>query len=266
MTNRPHPRPVKTAQTVTAITRFLTDRDGATVSEVAGHLDVARSTAHRHLRTLEEEGWLSQTGTNGEYAVSLELFHVGATARQNNRVYRFSKERVDELAKETGEKAWCIVEQGGRGIHLYGATDSNPVNTYAREGTRTYLHQHAAGKSILACRPDEDVRAIIREHGLPAITDETITDEETLFEELEQIASRGVAWNREESVHGLNAVGVPIQDNSGYALGALSISGPAHRLKGDVFESELPERLREVANEIEINMTYGEGEREYPLE
>lgn len=256
------PRPVKTAQTALAIVEYLKQSDGATTTSVADHLDMARSTAHRHLQTLHEEGWVTRSDPDGTYQVSLNVFHVGASVREEHPVYQYSKERVEELADRTGEKAWCIVEEGGRGIHLYGASNS-PVTTYARVGTRTHLHQHAAGKSILAFRPREEVRAILDEHGLPAITDETLTTADSLFEELDEIESRGFAVNREESFHGLHAVGVPVCDDSGYALGALSISGPAHRLKGDVLVAELPEILLEVANEIEINMSYAADEEDY---
>lgn len=260
MTNKDsQSRPVKTTQTALSIMEYLKQTSTATTADIADHLGVARSTAHRHLRTLREEGWLTYDESNGVYGVSLNVFHVGATVREEHPVYRFSKERVEELADRTGEKAWCIVEEGGRGIHLYGASNS-PVNTYARVGTKTYLHQHAAGKSILANRPHEEVSTIIETHGLPAVTDQTLTDETELFEELDTIRERGYAINREESFQGLHAVGVPICDDDGYALGALSISGPAHRLKGDLLETELPETLLEVANEIEINMTYEEAD------
>lgn len=256
------PRPVKTTQTAAAIIEFLKQNNGASLVAVADHLAIARSTAHRHLTTLVNEDWVRHDEAAGIYRVSLNLFHIGATEREDHPVYEFSKERVDELADRTGEKAWCIVEEGGRGIHLYGASNS-PVTTYARVGTRTYLHQHAAGKSILAFRPRSEVSEIISRHGLPAVTENTVTDEEVLFEELDQIAEQGYALNREESFRGLHAVGVPLCDNSEYAVGALSISGPANRLNGELLESELPDILLEVANEIEINMSYADAGEKY---
>jgi len=258
-----HPRPVKTTQTAAAIVDFLKRESGATLSELSEHLDVARSTAHRHLRTLIEEEWVRHEESTGEYRVSLNLFHIGTTVREEHPVYEFAKDRVDELANRTNERAWCIVEDGGRGIHLYGASDS-PVETYARVGARTYLHQHAAGKSILAFRPRNEVDSIVDEHGLPAITEKTVTERTALFEELDEIEERGYALNREESFRGLHAVGVPICDDAGEAVGAVSISGPANRLDGEVLESELPEILLEVTNEIEINMSYADGEGAYP--
>lgn len=254
------PRPVTTTQTAVGIVEFLKRSGGASIAEVADQFDIARSTAHRHLRTLAGEGWATRNESEGTFEVSLNVFHIGATARRENLVYQYAKDRVDELADRTDERAWCIVEEGGRGIHLYGASNSH-VDTYARVGTRTYLHQHAAGKSILAFRPHKEVSKIVAEHGLKAITGQTLTEEEELFEELEQVAEMGYAFNREESFRGLHAVGVPICDDNDYALGAISIAGPAHRLKGEVLESELPEILLEIANEIEININNAAAEQ-----
>lgn len=247
-------RPVSTVELAFEILEYLREEGGATIDDVAKRFDVARSTSHRHLRTLAATEWA--TRSNGEYSASLRFLDVGVDVRSQHPMYRHAKDRVDELAEDTGEKAWCIVEEHGKGIHLYGATGESPVKTYARIGQQTYLHQHAAGKAILAFRPCQEVETIVNEHGLPAITEETITDRDALFEELERVRERGFALNRGESVRGLSAAGAPVTDTSGYAIGAISISGPTHRVEGDTLESEYPELLLEVTNEIEINVNY----------
>ncbi len=61
------------------------------------------------------------------------------------------------------------------------------------------MHQVAGGKAILAEYSRERVEGIIEQHGLPATTEYTITDPETLFQELEDIRKRGYATTIEES-------------------------------------------------------------------
>jgi DNA-binding IclR family transcriptional regulator len=39
-------------------------------------------------------------------------------------------------------------------------------------------------------------------------------------------------------------------------MGALSVSGPAHRMKGEWFESEIPDLLLGSTNELELNLEY----------
>uniref|UniRef100_UPI003EBCF134 IclR family transcriptional regulator domain-containing protein n=1 Tax=Halarchaeum sp. P4 TaxID=3421639 RepID=UPI003EBCF134 len=84
----------------------------------------------------------------------------------------------------------------------------------------------------------------------------TITDEEELFAELERTRERGYAIDDEERLRGLRCVAAPILSNEDRVLGAVSIAGPTNRLQGELFEEELPERLLETVNVIELNVTY----------
>ncbi|EMA72721.1 IclR family transcriptional regulator [Halorubrum distributum JCM 13916] len=118
------------------------------------------------------------------------------------------------------------------------------------------MHQTAAGKAILSCYSDQWVREIVDRHGLPAATPQTISDEVALFDELADIRDRGVAFNSEESTEGLRSVAVPVTGPDGGVLGALAVAGPTHRLTGERFERELPDLVRSVVNEVELNLAH----------
>jgi DNA-binding IclR family transcriptional regulator len=247
-------RPVKTVETATEMLAAVKDREPVTLQELADALDVAKSTAHRHLKTLESKDMVTKDGE--QYRLGLRLLDFGLQSRKQRQLFQVAKPKIDELATETDEKVWCVTHEHGQSIHLYGASGRNSVITHAREGQQGKLHQLAAGKAILSTFPRDRVEAIIDEHGLEARTTETITDRESLFEELERIADRGYAFNREESVSRLHAVGAPIKGDSGIAIGAISISGPSNRVKGSLLEDELPDLLLGSTNEIEINLSY----------
>lgn len=252
----PGARPVKTAETSFAVLEQLkrADEDALGVTELARRLELAKSTVHRHVATLEQMGFVARS--DGGYRVGLRLLDYGLYARNQHDLFRIARPKVEELAEETGEKVWCITEEQGRSVHLFGAAGKHSVRTSARAGTWGHLHQHAAGKAILAHLPADRARAIVDAHGLPAKTPRTVTDEEELFEQLERIADRGYAFNREESVAGLHAVGAPVTDGDGVAIGAISVSGPANRLKGEWLTDELPDLLLGATNEIEINLSF----------
>lgn len=251
-----HPRPVKTTETSFEILNLIREQEGMTLPEVTSELEIAKSTAHRHLKTLEELDILTMNGE--EYNIGLKMLDFGLHARRNRKLYSVSKPKIDELSEETGEKVWCITHEHGRSIHLYGSEGKRSVRTRAREGQQGYLHQSAAGKAILSTFSPSHIESIIDEHGLPAKTDRTITDSPELFEELEEISRQGYAFNLEESVPRLNAIGVPITDSTDVAIGAISISGPSNRMKNDLLREELPELLLGATNEIEINLNYAQ--------
>jgi len=59
----------------------------------------------------------------------------------------------------------------------------------------------------------------------PPKTENTITDRETPFAELERIDRRGYAVDDEEYTSGLRSVGKAVTDPAGDVVGAQSVSG-----------------------------------------
>lgn len=247
-------RRVQSDETLFDVVELLEERDGAGVTEIADGLGIAKSTVHAHLTTLVERGYVVNEG--GQYRLGLQFLRHGVHAQNANALYRVAKEKVTHLAQETDERAWCQVEENGMCYYLCGAEGKHPVHPPVRIGGCVHLHTIAAGKAILAYLPEERVREIIGRHGLPEKTEQTITDEAELFAELDRIRERGYAFNEEESLRGLHAVGAPIRNADDEVKGALSISGPANRLKGEKLRTDVPELLLGATNELEINLTY----------
>lgn len=247
-------RGLQTVETAFEILETLLELDGARVTELADELDAAQSTVHGYLKTMFDRGYVVKDGD--VYHVGLRFLDLGGHARQRKRGYRLAGEKVNELASETEERVQFIVEEHGRGVYVHTGTGNQAVQMNARIGKMNYLHASAAGKAILAFESREAVEAMIDRWGLPEITENTITDRDELFEELETIRSRGYSVNKQESTVGLRSVGVPIRTESDGVLGALSLSGPSNRLRGEPFEETIPALLSGAANELELKIEY----------
>ncbi|WP_323192214.1 IclR family transcriptional regulator [Halostella sp. PRR32] len=245
---------VKSDETLLDIIETVRERDGGRVTEIAEELDLAKSSVHSHLKTLEDHGFMCRDGD--EYRIGYRFLDYGIWMRNQSDLFQVAKPRLKELSRETGHKVWCVIERDGKAVYLYGAEGKSPIQTYAREGGITELHFLAAGKAILAHLPEAQREQIVEGDGLPAKTNGTITDPETLYSELEEIRERKVAFNIGEALEGLNAVGAPIKRVDDGVYGAISLSGPANRLTRDRLEDEYAERLLGIANEIEINIRH----------
>ncbi|WP_126662562.1 IclR family transcriptional regulator [Haloterrigena salifodinae] len=235
------PRPVKTTKTSLAVVRTVRDNDGATLSELADQLEVAKSTIHNHLHTLIEEGFLVREGDT--YHVGLQFLPFGEHARDRNPLYAAARRRVYSLAEKSGNEADFIVEENGRAYSLeYAIGESTPRGLSEsgpfRAGNRFYMHNCASGKAILASMPEAHVREIIGRWGLPATTEDTITDEAALFDELEAVRERGYATNNEELIEGYRSIGASITSPDGEVVGAFSIGGPTYRMAVDESTTE----------------------------
>ncbi|GAA0285009.1 IclR family transcriptional regulator [Halobacterium noricense] len=243
-----------TAKSMTILRSLKTDGP-ATLTDLASRLGYSKSTVHRHLATLQREGYVAET--DGEYRVGLLFLDYGIHAREESDLFRTARERVDDLSDRLDENVWLMVEENGHGVFIYQGAGKSPVRTFTREGYRAHLHTFAAGKVVLAHMDEERREQVLDRHGLPDQAPESITDREELAAELVDIRDRGVGFNRQESIRGINAVAAPVLDVDGRPLGSISVAGPASRLKGQYLEAELPELLLGVTNEIEVNLSYG---------
>jgi DNA-binding IclR family transcriptional regulator len=250
----PATNPVKSTRTTFEIVEALQTLDGAGVTEVADHLDLPKSTVHNYLTTLEEAEYVVKRDT--EYSVGIRFLELGAHARNQMPLYEIAKEEIERLAEDTGELGNLLVEEHGRGSYLHRARGDQAVKVEEHVGTRVYLHSTALGKAILAHMPEERRESILDTHGLPASTEETTTDPDVLADELAQIREQGYAQDDEERITGLRCVAAPVLSNDGRVLGAVSVSAPTNRMRGDVFDEEMPAKVNEAVNVIELNVTY----------
>jgi DNA-binding IclR family transcriptional regulator len=147
-----------------------------------------------------------------------------------------------------------MIEQNGWGYIIHKEKGDKAATTTSRIGKRLHLHYTSTGKAILAYLPQERVEEIVATWGLPERTENTVTDYESLEEELAEVRERGYAFDRGEQINGARCVGAPVRDPSGTIVGAISVSGPANRLRSEFFEVELPRLVTDTASVIEMNI------------
>ncbi|WP_408960238.1 IclR family transcriptional regulator [Natrinema sp. 74] len=246
---------IKSDETLLEILETLHSHERATLTTLADEVGVSKSTVHRHLKTLCDQRFV--TKEDAEYVLGLEFLRFGGAARERYSFHRQSKAIVQQVADQTGEFVGFLVEDQGIGTFLYCEMGTEGVPSEARVGQNLYLHQSASGKAILAHLPADRREELLDEHNLLARTESTITDREELRSELTEIRDRGYATAHEEYVNGLKAVAAPAFDpDDDTLLGSLVIAGPSHRLRGERFDSELPDLVQGAVKEFELTISY----------
>ncbi|MDF9747841.1 IclR family transcriptional regulator [Natrinema salsiterrestre] len=221
------------------------------VSELAADLDIPKSTAHVYLKTLEELGYVIKE--NGQYRLSMRFLELGGLVRHNRSIYQAARSEVDALSRTTGEVGTIGYVEDGMRVLVYRTEPVEGVSDNAPTGEFTEMHWTAVGKVLLAQRTDEEIRDVVDRHGLPAATENTITDLDELLKEAAEIRTQGYSIEDEERVSGIKSIAVPIDSNgSDSGNSAISIAGPKHRFSTERVEEELLPELRNVANVIEL--------------
>ena len=250
------PRTINSVTNACRLIEYLQHFEEGSVTELAEETGLTPGTVHTYLATLREENYVMKDGSS--YRLGPKLLTLGEYVRNHSDIYRAAKSQIEVLTEETGEGAHLIVEHDGQLFALYERFGQEAVGVDYHERKReqplNHLHCTAAGKAILSGLSEERVREILDRRGMPEKTDHTITDVETLLEELDEIEERGYAFTDEEQIVGIRAVGAPIALSNGETVGAVAVSGPTARLKDEEFRESLPELVVKAANISEVNL------------
>ena len=245
---------VKSVDTTLDVIQCLHRHGTASIEEIAAETGRGSSTVHRHLVTLRERGYVIDDG--GAYRLSLMFLTRGGVVRASTPAAELLDRKVRQISEETGERAQFMTEENGQRVYVFTHSGPSGVKTDATVGKRGPLHVSAAGKAILAFLPAERIDEILDAAAFDQGSPNAITDRDTVESELAAVRERGYAFNDEESTEGLRAVGVPVRFDDESVLGAISVSGPAHRFRDEYFREELPDLLLGAANELELNLKY----------
>jgi DNA-binding IclR family transcriptional regulator len=246
-------RTLKTTATSIEILELLEEADGARVSEIARWMDKPKGTIHGHLATLREKQFVVQEGDL--YSIGPELLRLGNKVRTRESGFVLARKFTERLFEETGLRSVFAVEMGGRAVFLHTASGNQMGWAHEQLGNRLYLHSTAVGKSILASLPDQRIEQIIDRWGLPEETENTITDREELFAELETVREQGYAVNRAENFKELYGIGTAATRGQGDVIGGFSVTGAAHAITGGDNEPELARTVMDIVTEFELELT-----------
>jgi len=248
-------RRIQSLETASTLLSTLKERGEATLAELDAEVDLTKGTVHTYLTTLDDLGWIVREGST--YRLGPQFMTYGAHVKNRYLVFQAGKRQARELAHTTGEICEIATEHAGKCVMLHRFYGENAIDTdyQLRSFEQTkYLHHGSVGKSMLAHMPPERVDEILERKGLPALTEKTITDRETLLDELERIRERGYSFNDEEELRGIRAVGAPVLNSEGDVLGAFSVAGPRGRIDDERFVDTLPDLVTEARSLIEVNV------------
>lgn len=246
---------VQSDRTLLMVINGLQKLDGGGVTDLAEHLGYPKSTVHKHLKTLYQEGYVVKRKES--YHLGFRFLTHGGYIRDHHDFCMLAIPKVRELAEETNELTLFAIKERNRGIFAYICNDKYGLTKSAPLGTEFHLHENAAGKAVLAQLPNKEIEDIIDRVGLPTKTANTVNSRDELFERLDQIRERGYALNFQERREGIQAAAAAMYHPQTDSYGAISIAGPTNRLQKERLKKEYADVLLGSVNELEIQINYG---------
>lgn len=250
------PRTIQSVDRACAILEEIRQSNRVTLTELQENIDLSLGTLQTYMNTLCANGLVIKDGRT--YRLAHQFLTYGEHVRNNLPLYRAGREVADTIAHETGKNAHLITHHDGQEVTVYQSFGEGSVGSdiyiWHQAKLVWQLHWSASGKAILAHLPMEYVVDVVEEHGLERRTPNTITDEQELYDELEQIREQGYALNDEEEISGLRAVAAPIQDPDHNLVGSVSLSAPISQMPDEKFYDTYPDYIRNKANIIQVEL------------
>jgi DNA-binding IclR family transcriptional regulator len=223
------------------VLELLADWGSGGVSELASEIGVHKSTAFRLLGALEARQMVQQDIDRGKYRLGFGLVRLARRVNVQLDLSEQARPLTDGLARTVGESINVAVLREHFAVNVVQSQGEASVVSQNWIGQLTPLHATSSGKILLA-HLDGDRQAALLGGELARFTPNTLSDPAALTEELRSVRARGHAVAYGELELGLNAVAVPVHDEDGQVIAALSASGPVYRLG--------PERIPEVLDQL----------------
>jgi len=210
---------------------FLSREKEIGVSELARRLDLGKSTVHRLLTTLVQEGLVERNPETGAYRLGLTMFELGQVVQSHMDLHGAIGPVLAALREETHEGCQVGVLDGHEVVYIDRLESSQTLRLFNETGRRVPVHTTSSGKVLLAHLPEPELERVLSAASpLAQMTPRSITDPAVLAAELAKIRARGWSEAVEEREVGVASIAAPIRDASGRVVAAISIGGPAARM------------------------------------
>ncbi|MEO3414289.1 IclR family transcriptional regulator [Roseovarius sp. CAU 1744] len=234
---------VRSVERALALIKLLRDdpRDGWRLSDLSSSAGLGKSTAHRLLNALVEQGFAYQEPKSRRYYLGFEMT-CNSFENIRGAIINVLSPILSEIIEETEDVAYLQLKEGGEAVCVERYEGSFPIKSLTLDvGDRRPLGVGAGSLALLAALPDEEIDVVIRRNNkilkpYSAFTTETLR---TLVEETRE---HGFAFNDGKIVPGMGAIGVAVLNSQKHPIAAISVAAIVDRMN--------PARRLEIARAI----------------
>ncbi|ERF82401.1 IclR family transcriptional regulator [Bradyrhizobium viridifuturi] len=232
-------------QKVCAILRVLAQRSPLRLTDIADTTSLNKATALRILNSLIEEGFVSRVTGAKTYELGQEARVMAVGARRSVDIAELAQPSLLRLSERSADTALLSVRSGVEALYLARSVGSHPLQpNYLQIGSRRPLGVGAGALALLVWLPDAEIEAVI-EVIVPRLAKSPRITPKFLRERIAVARKVGHTVLLDAAFPGMGGVGVPVRDDAGEVVAALSIGAATDRIRRR--ESELADMLKKEA-------------------
>ena len=215
---------------VEMIELFAQEKQPLALSEMARLLEMPVSTCLGLLRTLEQRGYLYETGRRQGYYPTNRLLAMAQVIAAHDPVLDRVRPTLAELRDTARETVvFAKLQPPGRVVYLE-VVDAPQATRYAAEAGETReAYANSLGRALLSTLDAQARHALLAASRMEKLTDATLTEPAAVEREIVRSLARGWFANLGESISDLAGFAWPLR--IGGESYAISVAGPRYRLE-----------------------------------
>ncbi len=233
----------------------LLDTDGAMgITEIAGRLNMDKSSVFRALNTLKSKHYVRQDPETLKYANSYKLFEMGHNVVRETGLPKLAYRFMRQLSREVDGAVNLGLRDGLKAVYIDKIESDATVRVSMKIGQSLPLYCTSMGKALLAFLPEDQLREIVGQLHFEKSAPHTHPDAESLLADLAEVRRRGYGIDDEEHISGLFCVAAPVFDASGRTIAAISVANVKMTLADQSAVEHLARRVMKAAGEFTASL------------
>lgn len=228
------------ARVLNILTSVTEAKQPISATELAKQLNIPKASAHRLCATLEEAGFLQTRLNERGLVAGPKMQRIALNVLSQGDLHADHRAILTRLSTQIGETCNIAVPNGLDMIYYDRVETHWPVRVQLKVGSRVPLHATASGKMYLSSLPVARRKQRLNSIELTSYTDNTITDQNELLAQIEQIGEQGYSTDNEEYIDGMVALAVAVKDSDDHLYATLSFHAPSMRIPCSSLTEFLP--------------------------
>ncbi|MEV4330999.1 IclR family transcriptional regulator [Streptomyces sp. NPDC049597] len=236
---------------------------GATLQELHEELGIPVGSLHRLLTTLGNEDFVTRSPVNRRFFLGPIARQLAEQNQHQSALLVTPHRAVVAAAEASGETVFLTELIGDRAVCVALSEGRHPLRLFVRIGQEMPLHAAASGRSLLAYRPEPDVRNLLAKRALTAFTEETPVTVDEVLAHLTLVRARGYDVCDDELDRGVWAVSSPVFTSTGAVAASVTLAAAGSRMRDPLTRATAVQTVltaaRELSTELGFNGEWPDG-------
>ncbi|WP_187264889.1 IclR family transcriptional regulator [Homoserinibacter sp. GY 40078] len=201
---------------------FTSEQPELGLTQLTAALGLSKASVHRLAQTLVSLGLLEQNAETRSYRLGVRILQLAHVVEASLDLRTEARAALRDLRDQTGETVYLMLRRGDQAVCTERIEGTHPLRDLSTPpGTFVPLSVGAAGTAILSTLDNATARSLVGRAGM----------NDALRDRIDAARTAGHAFSRGDVTDGVGAIAVPLRDERGTVVGAISLGGLLTRVE-----------------------------------